>query len=192
MLGTDLLDNSRIDFSGKEYLKAMTLGGTLSMGMSLATSAYDYATWDRFSDVEKINILNREFGNTVQLDNSLSYKSGYRFNQSTTVGDNHVRIRSDGLATRSMARSLVSHELVHMSDFAAQSLAVKSGTSTRNLNQFITFTEHNAYTSQLLSANKYNISGNLWLEARRFSRTLYGLNTHPNTFSVRQLIYNIW
>jgi RHS repeat-associated protein len=192
MLGQDLLDNGKIDYSGKDYLKGMALGGGISMGISLAGSAYDYKTWDRFSDAEKINILNNEFGNTVQLDNTLPYKSGYKFNAGMTQGDAMVSLRSDALATRSMARSLVSHELVHMSDFAAQSLAVRSGTATRNLNQFITYTEHNAYTAQLLSANKFNITGNLWLEARRFSSSLYGLNTHPNTFSIWQLMYNIW
>jgi hypothetical protein len=188
MLGMDLIDNGQIDYSGKDYLKGMALGGGLSMGISLGSSVHDYSTWDKFSDVDKISMLNNEFGNKVQLDNSLQYISGYKFNTGMTLGESRVSLRSDALATRSMARALVGHELVHLNDFASQSIAINHEIVTKNLSQFITSTERNAYTVQLYRT----MTGNMWFETRNYAQSLYGLKTIPKSFSVWQLIFNIW
>ena len=108
-----------------------------------------------------------------------------------TKGANYIQLRSDALSTRSMARSIAAHELNHMADFSTQSLLVKNGMNTKSLNQYINFTEQNSYSLQLSTASKYSISGNFWMEARKFSMN-YGLTTYPNTYSLKQILNNIW
>jgi hypothetical protein len=191
MLSTDLLDNGQIDISGKDYLKGMMIGGGMSMGISLGVSAYDYATWDKFTDLEKIAFLNKEYGNKFQLDNSINNYAEYRFNRSMTQGHSHVRVHSKALATKSMAFSIAEHELTHMGDFANQSMLVKAKIPTKNVSQFVDFTERNATYHQLANASKHNITGNFWQQTKAYGQS-YGLTNIPNTYSIRQILKNIW
>jgi len=70
------------------------------MGVSLASSAYDFATWDRFSDNQKIALLNKKFGNNFNLDNSINNLAEYRFNRSMTQGESFIRMHSKALSTK--------------------------------------------------------------------------------------------
>ena len=61
MLATDLFEGDGINYSAKDYLKTMGTAGAFSFGLSFAGSMYDYASWDRFSNTQKVDILKRKF-----------------------------------------------------------------------------------------------------------------------------------
>ena len=177
MLGTDLFDNGQIDYSAKDYLKGMALGGGLSMGISLGGSAYNYGTWDKYSDIEKLDILKKEFGNNIELNNGI-YTSdgekiiaGRRFNKAMTakVGDRFIA--SEPLAYKSTARSALLHEMIHDMDLNVQMYKVIFGKNDAlSLLDYLDYTERNAYYYQLLQTSR-NTTGWWWSQTAIYARS---------------------
>ena len=191
MLSTDLFDNGKIDISSQNYLKGMLAGGGLSMAVSLGVSAYDYATWDRLTVGEKISKLSNEFNTPIGYDRANVNDCGYF---EPVKSQSKLYITDKGLATRSLARTTVSHEMVHLGDF--QQLVANpirggakpfpGGSTYSNL------TERNAYTSELLTAKKFNLSLNEWKMAVVGARK-YGYKGPFNKyFEFKMLLRNIY
>lgn len=44
---------------------------------------------------------------------------------------------------------------------------------------------------QLANASKHNITGNFWQQTKAYGQS-YGLTNIPNTYSIRQILKNIW
>ena len=111
MLATDLFEGGGIDYSGEDYLRTMGSAGAFSFGLSFAGSMYDYASWDRFTNTEKVDILKRKFDADIRYNAFLGAKGQY------TPGNTYFEIGPAGLTSRGQGFYTSSHELKHLSDW---------------------------------------------------------------------------
>jgi len=174
MYASDLFDNGQIDYSGKDYLRAMGTAGLISGGLSFAGSIHDYATWDKYTPKEKIAQLQQEFHIKIDYDAANQFYYAY-FDQSNPKNWNKLFITDKGLATKGLARTSISHELIHFNDFRTFVLnPARAGLRPMSPTTYGLMTERNAYFSELLTANKYRLSYSEWLTSANGAR-YYGV-----------------
>ena len=112
MLATDLFEGGGIDYSGEDYLKIMGTAGAFSFGLSFAGSMYDYASWDRFSNTDKMAKIQNKFGSNVKYDPTTNYSGYYN------PGSSDVYLGPDALNKgKGYAFSSARHELKHFTDY---------------------------------------------------------------------------
>jgi hypothetical protein len=112
MAVTDVLDDGKLNFKGKDYLKAFGLGAGIAGAISIGVSMYDYATWDRFSYSERMNMINNEF-----KDLNASFDDELDPNQTRAkTNANGTKFSKSGLESNEIAKTTARHELRHISD----------------------------------------------------------------------------
>jgi hypothetical protein len=115
MLMDDLLDDGKINNKGIDYLKGMGYAG-LSAGLfSFGKSMIGYATWDRFSNEQKVAKINNQFekryGVSVKYNANLTDEGYY------IRGNNYFELGPSALEyERNYALSAARHELQHFRD----------------------------------------------------------------------------
>ncbi len=109
----DLLTNNQK--SSEEYFKGAGKAALIGMGITAVSLAHSYATWDRYSPQEKVDMLSKEYGVEVYYDEKLMEKGWAAVTDPNT---NCITFGPDGLQTRAYARVTMEHELQHYQDFA--------------------------------------------------------------------------
>jgi len=184
---TDLLDNGRVDYSIYDYFGASLKAAGLSLGFFAVSSLYSYFTWDRLTVEEKINYLKKQSGIIdVVYDPSLDDRELYGL---FSGEDFTIRISTSALESKSIARSVLVHELKHAEDvrFFLWQL-IESGES--NIKKIM---EQRAYSAILQTAGMTHIPGWFWLKSRSKLISKYNYSGRiPNTYSVLQLFFNLY
>ncbi|MBN1602462.1 MAG: RHS repeat-associated core domain-containing protein, partial [Chitinispirillaceae bacterium] len=151
MLGTDLMDNGRIDYSGKQYLQGMGMAALTAGALSLGSSAYDYATWDKYNkygDAFKAELLADKYGMDVKVKDLPKDRMGQFIS-----GKNYIEIDPVALQDWRLANSVISHEMVHVADYAAKRPVLPPDVSFRD------YSEKNAYLNTMQTAKKFHLPG---------------------------------
>ncbi|HNQ67297.1 MAG TPA: RHS repeat-associated core domain-containing protein [Bacteroidales bacterium] len=130
MIVTDYLDNGKIDYNVRDYIKGIALGGLTSGVMAFGGSMFDYFTWDKYElqhlDFEgnldlnvksKMSILNKKFGE-ISYDPSLIKKGNFSI-KTNSDGERYyeLTIGPDGLINKGQAYTTASHEQYHLIDW---------------------------------------------------------------------------
>jgi hypothetical protein len=126
-------DEFDVKIAAKNGLSSGLFAGGLAAATSIGLSIYDYNTWDKYSNIEKVQILKKANNgknyhyaseadyNTVKLDAQSKgvnvNTADWDYNQlaGVTIGDRTL-IFDNGLRTRSMGDITYTHETSHRLD----------------------------------------------------------------------------
>ena len=190
MFGTDLMENGRIDYSGKQYLQGMGMAALTAGAFSLAGSAYDYATWDKYNkygDAFKAELLADKYGMDVKVTDLPNRRLGQY-----VEGNNFIEMSSESLQDRGLANSVMSHEMVHVADYAAKRPILPPDVF------FSDYSEKNAYLNSLRNANRFHLPGRYYSGAyRNFNIINNGMGVFGYTgfvpkYTMWQAVYNLF
>jgi len=189
MFSTDLLDNGRIDYSGSNYLNAMGSSAGIGMGLSLATSAYSYATWDRYTPQQRIRILSEKYNVNIELNENIV---GARPQWDNHFNMQKIVIGPDILEyNKGYAMSVIDHEYIH----ANYARLISMGKNIPYQDQAISThyaNEWGAHLHQLIHSNRYMLGR---VEYRLIATPLKYTYLYPSPyryFGVMNLIYTLF
>jgi RHS repeat-associated protein len=187
LLTQDLLENGKIDYN---YRNSIYFGFGFGSGISLATSIYDYVTWDRFSYQERVNILNQELNTNIQFDPNDLQNYG-------KIDNNQYYITAAGLESKTRALSNAAHELQHIADINAGITADNVDaimTPMRQYSPYRQYMEFRAYMKQtLFRAAYWDLPARYLLEAARNLTVKYGYTGGiPNSLTITNLWFNLF
>ncbi len=113
MFASDMFDNGQIDYSAEDYLKAMGTAGLISRGFSFWNSIYEYASWDRFTSTEKLDIM--KFGSEYT---KIKFDANLEEYGSTVINGNYSEITfgSKAFENRRLAIATGRHEMAHITN----------------------------------------------------------------------------
>ena len=119
-LVSDLLDDKKINTSSSVYFSRFKNAAIFAGATSLAVSAYDYATWDRFSPDEKIDIIKTKFGivpnSNIPIDYDPSITVETDGNLYGITDNKGIHMSKLGLQNRANAYKTFMHERGHWWD----------------------------------------------------------------------------
>lgn len=178
MFASDLVDNGQIDLSGSDYFRGMATGAALGAGISVASSLYEYATWDRLSNNEKIIKLQSKFGNNISYDPNTKHYGYFK------EGDPNIYIGPEGLKDRGIAYYTARHELQHLSDWNQ----IQAGKLIYPPGQKRDFMEQRAHI-HALTTNR--ITGRYWIDRNNLLHTEYNYTGRINSYGPDQIWFNL-
>ena len=181
MLTSDLLDDGRVNISGHDYFSSMKLAGLTAGGISIASSAYKYVTWDRFNLDQRIDILKKD----IKIDNlHLGFDKGFGYQN-----NGEIYLTPLGLENRAISELTIFHEQFHIIDnnryFDARYFPKTIEPVIRNF-------EARAHLETLKRASEYNIPSRYWWNSRFYARHYGFAGKIPNTLQLKHIWNNLF
>ncbi len=129
--------------------------GLIAMGISVATSIYDYITWDSKSIDEKIKIVSEDI-DAENVGVKVSYNPNIAEDGRLLKGTNKIEFGPSGLKSRSLANITGEHEITHFKDISSGILIsndtysnfetfFKNPVTNKSVDKFTQFLEYRAY-----------------------------------------------
>ena len=188
MFTSDLLDNGKIDISGKDYLRAMGTAGLISGGVSFGNSLYEYGTWDKFDTKGKLAIMEKKFGaNDRKLLFDPDLNEYGKSIPSSTARPDKIYFGPKAFSNKRLAIATGRHEVAHLTN---------SWQGTRWANRMIGrgftgerydyLTEFNA---KRVGMRTWGVDMNYWIEkAQMVNSNPWNVNLFWPSFGLDQLL----
>ena len=184
LLAQDLFNNGKVDFSANRYLNATSWGFGMGAGISLASSLYQYESWDKYTNQERFNIIKSKYKNiNMEYDPNLIADAQWDENIKK------MKIGNSGLAeNRGWANSAVLHELQHRADYIKQNLPTSSSIYDKwGATDYNNWLDTRAYASELRHAINNGYNPNQWYrmveQFNKYNGLIGNANTYnPNTY----------
>ena len=117
---SDLVNDGALTHTDN-YLASATPAIATALGASALSSAYSYATWDRYSLEQRAEMMRQETGVYATYDYSETENDMTTISHLGEDGNTSINVvyKADGLYSRQVARINYGHEMQHISDIGS-------------------------------------------------------------------------
>lgn len=166
MFVADLFDDGRINTKGLSYLKGIGISGLTSGLISFTKSMHSYATWDRYTKDEKLDILRKQYPKLNLIRGDLPKEEGHaKYNPYTGI----TSIDNQTLDSKANSKYALMHETFHQENLPRTNfygITLDDDPRPTLYEAYRAKAEKEAHGFSLPKASSYNLTLNEYTDAR--------------------------
>jgi RHS repeat-associated protein len=182
LFAQDLFNNGKVDFSGSRYLNAASWGFGMGAGISLASSLYQYESWDKYTNQERFDIIKNKYEN-INMEYDKNLLADAQWDENNKI----MKIGNSGLSeNKGWAKSAILHELQHRADYITQNLPANASIYDKwGATDYNNWLDTRAYASELRHSINNTYNPNQWYRMVVQFNKYNGLIGNANTYNPR-------